>query len=128
QQALAPMVTREIAGIAAIDSAIAHQSPDYVVFFHDTKQDKQANVEQMTTLIRMQGGAPDERGGIRKAMTTAQAAMTSRVSTTVTLRAMRVAEIELVTMYADALRQVEGVPARALRKVLGRALVHTHLL
>jgi len=127
-QALTPLVTREIAGIAAIDSAIPHQSPDYAVFFHDTKQDKQANVEQLTTVIRMQGRAADEGGGMRKALMTAQAAIASRVSTTVTLRAMRAAEIELVMLYSDAIPTVQGLAARAVRKALGRALVHAHLL
>ena len=57
ERQLEPLVTREISGIAAIDTAIAHESaPDYVVMFQDAKNGKQANVEQMATLIRMQGG------------------------------------------------------------------------
>jgi hypothetical protein len=123
------LVTREISGIAALDTAIAHESaPDYVVMFQDAKNGKQANVEQMATLIRMQGGTADERGGIRKTLSRTQASIASRLSTTKTLQAMRVAEIELITLYAEAVGRLGGLPKRALRKALGRALVQSHLL
>jgi len=126
---VAPLITHEIAGIAAIETAIANESaPDYVVMFHDAKMGKQANIEQMATLIRMHGGTPDESGGMRKTFTKTQAVISSRVSTTVTLRAMRRAEAELVTLYADALEHAEGLAKRALRKTLGRAMVHAHIL
>ena len=47
---LAPLLTREIAAIAAIDAAIAaEQYPDYVVMYQGTKNGKQANVEQMAS-------------------------------------------------------------------------------
>jgi hypothetical protein len=37
QRQLEPLVKREISGIAAIDTAIAHEgAPDYVVMFQDT--------------------------------------------------------------------------------------------
>ncbi len=118
-----------MAGIAAIDTAIAHETaPDYVVMFQGARNGKQANVEQMATLVRMQGGTPDERGGVRKALAKMQAGIASRFSTTRTLQAMRVAEIELITLYSEAVGGVDGLARRALRKALGRTLVHTHLL
>ena len=123
------LITREISGIVAIDTAIAHErAPDYVVMFQAARSGKQANIEQMGTLIRMHGGTPDERGGVRKTLTKVQAGIAARVSTTATLRAMRNAEIELITLYSDAVGQVDDLARRALRKALGRALVHTHLL
>jgi hypothetical protein len=129
EQSLAPLIAREIAGIAAIDTAIAAESaPDYVVMLHDAKMAKQANVEQLTTLVRMRGRTPDERGGLRKALTKTQSAIASRVSTTAMLRVMRAAEIELVTLYSQALGQSDGLAKRALTRTLGRALVHAHLL
>jgi hypothetical protein len=129
ERQLESLVTREISGIAALDTAIAHESaPDYVVMFQDAKNGKQANVEQMATLIRMQGGTADERGGIRKTLSRTQASIASRLSTTKTLQAMRVAEIELITLYAEAVGRLGGLPKRALRKALGRALVQSHLL
>ena len=36
--------------------------------------------------------------------------------------------MELVTLYAESVAQVEGLAKRALRKALGRALVQSHLL
>jgi hypothetical protein len=41
---------------------------------------------------------------------------------------MRLAEIDLVTRYTDALASADGLVRRALTKALGRALVHTHVL
>jgi hypothetical protein len=126
---LAPLISREISGIAAIDTAIAQESaPDYVAMFQHAKLGKQANVEQLATLIRMHGGTPDQRGGFRKALTRTQAAISSRMSTNSTLRTMRLAEAELVTLYAEALGGMDGIATRALRKALGRAMVHAHLL
>ena len=129
EQQLQPLITRELEGIAAIDTAIAHETaPDYVVMFQDAKNAKQANVEQMTTLLRMRGGVPDERGGLRKVLTRSQAAVESRLSKTMVLRSMRLGEIDLVTRYTDALASAEGLARRALAKALGRALVHAHVL
>lgn len=128
QQELAAVIAREMSGIAAIDAAIASASPDYVVMFHDAKMAKQANVEQMATLVRMHGGTPDERGGVRRTLARAQAAIASRVSITLTLRAMRLAEIELLGLYSEAVSGADGLVRRGLRKTLGRALVQTHLL
>src|ERR1044072_7868611 len=113
ERQLEPVITREIAGIAALDTAIAHQSaPDYVVMFQDAKNGKQANVEQMATLIRMEGGAPDERGGVRKTLATTHVSLTARLSTTRTLQAMRAAEIELITLYAEAVERLDGLAKR----------------
>ncbi len=129
EQQLQPLITRELEGIAAIDTAIAHETaPDYVVTFLDAKNGKQANIEQMTTLLRMRGGVPDERGGLRKVLTTSQAAVESRLSKTMVLRSMRLAEIDLATRYTDALANAEGLARRALATALGRALVNAHVL
>jgi len=129
ERQLEPLVSREISGIAAIDTAIGHESaPDYVAMFQAAKNGKQANVEQMATLVRMLGGTPDERGGIRKAWATTQAEIASRFGTTKTLQAMRAAEAELITLYSAAVGRVDALAKRALRKALGRALVHAHLL
>jgi hypothetical protein len=94
--------------------------------FQATRNGKQANVEQMATLVRMLGGTPDERGGIRKAWATTQAGIASRFGTTKTLQAMRAAETELITQYSGAVGRVDGLAKRALRKSTGRALIHVH--
>jgi hypothetical protein len=128
QEELAVVIAREISGIAGIDAAIPHASPDYVVMLHDAKMAKQANVEQMLTLARLHGGMPDEGGGVRKTLTRMQAAVASRMSTTMAFRTMRLAEIELVTLYSAAVNRADGLVRRGVRKALGRALVHVHLL
>lgn len=96
--------------------------------FHDAKMAKQANVEQLATLVRMQGRTPDERGGIRRTLVEMQAAITSRVSITMTLRSMWLAEAELVGLYSDAVNRADDLVRRGLRKSLGRALINVHLL
>ena len=78
QQELVTAARREISGIAAIDAAIPHASPDYVVMFHDARMAKQANVEQMATLVRMQGETPDERGSARRMLAHVQGTIMSR--------------------------------------------------
>ena len=128
QQELAVVIEREITGIAGIAAAVPRVPPDYVSMFHAVKMAKQANVEQMTTLVRLQGGSPDERGGIGRALTRVRVEMTSRLSLARTLRAMRRAEVELVTLYAAAVTRADGLAKRGLRKALGRALIHVHLL
>jgi hypothetical protein len=126
---LEPLIAREIAGIAAIDASIPREwAPDYVVMYQDTKNGKQANVEQMTTVVRMQGEVPAVQGGLRKSVLKAQAAVTSRVSTTMTLQAMRLGEIDLVARYSEEIGRADGILKRVLTKALGRALVHTHVL
>jgi hypothetical protein len=59
----------------------------------------------------------------------AESALTERVAgTTATLRAIRVAELQLLKSYTDAIELAEGLANRALRKALGRTLVLCHLL
>jgi hypothetical protein len=130
ERRLAPLITREIAAIAAIDAAItAEKYPDYAVMYHATKTGKQANVEQMATLIRRRGRIPPEHGGFRRYVLTAQSAIAERiVGTTATLQAMRVDELSLLRRYTETIAQVEGLTRDALRKALGRTLVHCHLL
>jgi hypothetical protein len=127
---LAPLIAREIAAIAAIDAAIAREKqPDYVVMYHAAKTGKQANVEQMATLVRRRGRTPPERGGFRKYVLTSRSAIAERfVGTTAALQAMRMDELSLLRRYTEFLEQVEGLARDALRKALARTLVHCHLL
>ncbi len=127
---LAPLIRLEVASIGALESAIAHESaPDFVVLFQDTKTAKQANVVQMATVIRSGGGAPEESGGILKPLLKAQAAVLDSLSLSATLRSMRLTEAGLVTAYAAALEAADVAAERkAIRKSLGRAIVHVHVL
>ncbi len=125
-----PLIAREIAAIGAIDSAIAHEShPSYVVLLHATKLNKQANVEQMATVIRMTGGDPPEQAVLRKLMMKAQTVLTWRLGgTTATLSAMRFAELDLLRRYTSALDHADGLARHAVRKALTRTIVQWHIL
>jgi hypothetical protein len=130
ERLFSPLIVHEIAAIAGINTAIgAETHPDYVVLYHGAKTGKQANVEQMTTVIRRRGGIPPEHGGLRKYVLQSQAAVVERVAgTTATLQAMRAGEVTLLKLYTEAIAQVEGIARTALRKALGRTLVHCHVL
>jgi hypothetical protein len=127
---LAPLLLREVAAIAAIDALIAaERRPDYVVMYQATKTGKQANVEQMATLIRRQGRVPPEQGGFRKHILEVQSSMVQRVGgTSAALRAMRADEAGTLGLYTQAIGQVEGLARAGLRTALARSLVHCHLL
>ncbi len=127
---LAPLIRLEIASIAAIDVAIAGESaPDYVVLLHDAKTAKQANVEQMATVIRAAEQFAQETGGLLKPLLKAQAMVLERLSRTATFRAMRLTEVELIGRYFAALQAAHGSrERRALRKALGRTIIDTHVL
>ncbi len=84
--------------------------------YQGAKTGKQANIGQLATLVRMSDGIPPERAGVRKAISKAQARVAGRVSTTVTLQAMRRAGAELVSLYSAGLDGAEGLARRALRK------------
>jgi hypothetical protein len=130
EQLLAPLLTREVATIAAIDAAIAAEKyPDYVVMYRGTKTGKQHNVEQMATLLRRLGRVAPEHGGLRKYVRKAQSAITERIAgTTATLQAMRVGELDLLRLYTGTIDKVDRLARRTLRKALGRTIVHCHVL
>ena len=95
-QLLGPLLAHEIAAIAAIDTAVAaEQHPDYVVMYYGLKTGKQANVEQMVTLIRRGGGVPPERAGVLKYVMQAQSAIAGRISGTT-------AAVEILRMNRNA--------------------------
>jgi hypothetical protein len=124
------LITGEIASIAAIDTAIAAEyRPDYVVMYQATKTGKQSNVEQMAALIRRCGGVPPEHGGFRRYVLKSQSAIVGRIAgTTAALQGMRADELRLLKHYTETIQRVEGMQRDGLRKVLGRTLMHFHLL
>lgn len=121
---------REIAAIGGIDSAIAGEEyPDYVMLYRAAKLAKQANVEQMATVIRMREGVPPEHGGMRRYVLKTQTSLIERMGgTTRTLQALRLEDVSILERYLDAAQQVEGLAKRALGKAIGRTLVNIHLL
>jgi hypothetical protein len=128
--ALTPLIARELAGIGALDAASAREEhPDYVVLFQHTKMQKQANVEQMTTLIRMSGGIPPERARVRTMVEKTQTILAEKLSgTTAVLEAMRLSEFALLQRYSETFMRTHGLTGRALRKALNRTIVHMHVI
>ena len=62
---IAPLARLEIASIGAILSASKREhDAGYVMLFHETKTGKQANVEQINTLLRLTRSAQVESGGL----------------------------------------------------------------
>jgi hypothetical protein len=126
---LSPLIAREMAAIGALDAAVWRQRhPDYVVLMQDAKTDKQANIEQMSTVIRMAGGVPPERALLRTMVQKAQAVAAERSGTTAVLEAMRGSEFALLERYSDAFLHTHGPLARALRTALNRTIVHLHII
>jgi hypothetical protein len=126
---LSPLIAREIAAIGALDAAVwRERHPDYVVLFHDTKTNKQSNVEQMSTIIRMAGGIPPGGAPLRTMIQKAQAVAAEQSGTTAVLEAMRLSEFALLERYSDAFLHTHGRLARALRTALNRTIVHLHVI
>lgn len=123
------LIWRELASIGAIDAAVGRQTdPGYTFLFIETKLEKQANVTQLTTLLRMQGMAPDFSTGLTGIALKTQAALVQAVDTTATLRAMRLVGRELVHQYTRSLDTSEGIATATFRKALGRAIVQDTVL
>ena len=124
-----PLIWRELAAIGAIDAAVPRQTDaGYTFLYLETKLEKQANVTQLTTLLRRQGEQPDMATGLMGAALKAQTAVTQAVDTTATLRAMRLVGRELIQQYVTALEQCAGLAAAALTTALRRTVVQDSVL
>jgi hypothetical protein len=128
--AVAPLIAREIAAIGALDAAIAREPrPDYVSLFQAARTNKQANVEQMATMIRMSGDIPPERARARSIIEKAQTIVAEKLfGTTAVLQAMRLSEFALLEHYSDTYLRTHGLAARGLRRALNRTIVHMHII
>ena len=126
---IAPLVQLEIASIGAIMAA-AHREehPGYVMLFHETKTGKQANVEQMNTLLRLTGASQVESGGLTEPVLRLQTLALQKANPTAMLQAMRVVEETLVARYGEAVKQLEGLEREAMTRVRGRATKHWMIL
>jgi hypothetical protein len=124
-ETLSPLIRMEIAGIGAIGSISPREKhPAYTVLFHDARQGKQANVEQMNTLLRLIGKAEVGTGGMLEPILHLQTLILQRASFTVLLSAMRLVEETLVARYRDALPSLDGIAQKTMEHILGRAARH----
>jgi len=124
-QALSPLIRMEIASIGAIES-VAHREahPGYPILFQGAKQGKQANVEQMNTLLRIAGTSQVETGGMLEPILHLQSLTLQRTSLTSLLSAMRLVEENLVARYRDVLPSLDGLARKTMERVFARATRH----
>ncbi|MFP5246063.1 MAG: hypothetical protein ACLGH0_05170 [Thermoanaerobaculia bacterium] len=126
---LNPLIVRELATIGAIDTVLPRERhPGYVILMRATKLGKQASIEQMASMIRVAGAQPAESAGPIEAMLKLQSALARRIGTTPMLRAMRLAEADIVRAYGEAYDQFHGVFQRGLQKCWHRAQKHLAVL
>ena len=129
EEQLRPLITGELAAIGAITAALpALEEPAYGILYHSTRMSKQANVEQMLTLLRMAGGAPSSRAGVAETVQVARAAVTQRVSETATLGAFRASEERLLARYRETHAALGGFQRRALERPVARSTKRWHVL
>ena len=126
---VAPLVRLEIASIGAIMAATPkEEDPGYVMLFQETKTGKQANVEQMNTLLRLTGREQVESGGLAEPVLRLQTLALQKTNTTAMLQAMRLVEETLVARYREAVRKLTGFELEAMTRVHDRATKHWMLL
>jgi hypothetical protein len=126
---IADCVREEIASIGAIDTAIwAEKDPGYITLLRDAKSEKQAAVEQLSTLLRMRAQNPPEGAVLRETMKEVQALVTG-VSRSRAFAAFRAAESRLVERYREIhAAQRERLEREVLSSVLERAIKRWHIL
>jgi hypothetical protein len=120
---LDPLIHRELATIGAIETVAPREShPGYVILLRSAKMSKQASVEQMSAMIRAAGAQPTESGAPIEAMLKLQSALARRLGTTPVLRAMRLAEAEIVRAYGEVLDRFDGIHRKGLEACWHRAI------
>jgi hypothetical protein len=122
---LSPLIHMEIASIGAIEAVGPREEhPGYTILFQDAKQGKQANVEQMNTLLRLAGKAQVESGGVLGSVLHLQTLALKHTNLTMLLSAMRIVEETLVARYRDLLPSLDGLARTAMETVFARATRH----
>jgi len=119
---ISPLIRFEIAGIGAIETAIAHEKhPGYVMLLQEAKSSKQASVEQMGTLLRIAAQPRVHGGGVMEPVLRLEALALQMAGTSALLGAMRTVESILLTQYADAREVLAGREHRAVEVAAHRA-------
>src|SRR3954453_1385426 len=119
---LNPLIFREGSRMGVINTvAPRERHPGYVILMRAAKLGKQASVEQMMNMIRVAGVQAAESAGPIEAILKLQSALARRIGTTPVLRAMRLAEAEIVRAYGDAYGRLDGIFQKGLEKCWHRA-------
>src|SRR4051812_40995647 len=117
-----PLIKAEIASIGALEAAQPREeNPEYVVLLRESKTSKQANVEQLNTLLRVAGRPQVVAGGLAEPILELQTIALQKASTTAMLMAMRLVEHHLVERYREAAGEAQGIAKVALEKAGARA-------
>jgi hypothetical protein len=126
---LEKLIRLEVASIGAIESAAHHEAhPGYTILLHAAKTGKQANVEQMNTLLRMADRREIEAGGLIEPVIRLQTLALQKASTTAMLQAMSLVEESLVAQYRETVPAHHGLERRALECILRRSTKHSMIL
>jgi len=126
---LGSCIRREIASIGALDVAIAaEEHPGYIALFRGAKSEKQAAVEQLSTLTRMRGGSPPESAFFREPILKAET-LGASIRRRLVLEALRAGEKTLVDEYTKLRdEQTEELEKKVFGRVLERAVKRWHVL
>jgi hypothetical protein len=129
EQPLAACVKEEIAAIGGIDTAIrAEEDSGYVALLRDAKSEKQAAVEQLSTLLRMREQVPPESAFLLERVKKAQA-LVEGVNRSLAFAVFRDAESRLIERYRElGDSETEDFAKKVLSKVLERAVKRWHIL
>jgi hypothetical protein len=120
---LNPIIQWEMATIGAIDTAVPlENNPDYVMLFHFTKEGKQANIAQMTAMLRAAGAQPVMKANPGELMLKLQTGVLERLGTTPALRAFRLTQREIVDQYAEVYGRLGGFFDSGIEKAWHRAI------
>ena len=126
---ISPLLRLEIASIGAISATTNREKdPAYAYFLREAKTGKQANAEQMNTLLRLAGRPQVETGGLTEPVLRLQTLALQKTNTTAMLQAMRLVEEMLVARYLDLTKELDGFELRAMTTVRDRATKHWMLL
>jgi hypothetical protein len=126
---ISPLLRLEIASIGAISATTNREKdPGYAYFLREAKIGKQANAEQMNTLLRLAGRPQVESGGLTEPVLRLQTLALQKTNTTAMLQAMRLVEEMLVARYLELTKELDGFELRAMTTVRDRATKHWMLL
>lgn len=129
RRALVSIISHELASIGAIDAAAPHVShPGYVILLRSAKMGKQANVEQMSAMLRVSGIATTPKPSRLEPLLRLQSNLSARLATVALLHSMRLAESAIVAAYENALPLIGSAFERGFEKCRRRARKHLVVL
>jgi hypothetical protein len=128
-EALKSIISHELASIGAIDAATPHVSePGYVILLRSAKLGKQANVEQMASMLRVAGEPRVPHPSRLEPLLKLQSNLSARIATVALLHSMRLVESAIVAAYEEAMGTLPAKFERGFEKCWRRARKHLFVL